>query len=52
VAPGSTTRQQIEEAAARALASAKRDGGDRVAVLVGNEGDPNGESLDRPGSPV
>lgn len=45
---GLATRQQVEEAAVRALASAKRNGGDRVAVLV----DKAGESLDRPGTPV
>jgi diguanylate cyclase (GGDEF)-like protein len=40
---GFSTRQQIVDAAARALASAKRDGGDRVVTLV----DKTGESLDR-----
>lgn len=45
---GLATRQQIEEALARTLGSAKREGGDRIAVLV----DKAGESLDRPDSPV
>jgi hypothetical protein len=40
---GFATRHQIVDAAARAPASAKRDGGDRVVALV----DKAGESLDR-----
>jgi diguanylate cyclase (GGDEF)-like protein len=34
------TRQQLLETAARALAAAKRDGGDRAAFLVENRGEP------------
>jgi two-component system, cell cycle response regulator len=45
---GFAARQQLVDAAARALGSAKRDGGDRVVSLV----DKTGESLDRPAPAV
>jgi diguanylate cyclase len=45
---GLTSRQQVVEAATRALGAAKRSGGDRIVTLV----DKTGESLDRPAAAV
>jgi len=45
---GFVTRQEVVDSAARALGSAKRDGGNKIVFLV----DKAGESLDRPPSAV